>query len=114
MKISLFYSLVNLVIYVPVVYFSYRIIQNIEGNEDASSAMFFLRDSSRQTFRYGALMVASVLIGEILVFARFFYSDLMLALGYTLLTVASLGVLYFVRGVFLVTFTPTEAEEREM
>lgn len=114
MKIPLIYSLVNLVIFVPIVYFSYRIVENLEDNEDAASAMFFLRDNSRQTFRYAALMVASILIGEMLIFARFFYTDLMLVLGYTLLTITSLGVLYFVRGVFTVTVTPKEAEQRDM
>lgn len=113
MNVSLIYSLVNLVIYIPIVYFSYRIVKNISKNEDAASAMFFLRESSRKTFRYGALLVTSVLIGEVLVFARFFYGEIMSVLGYILLTVASIGVLYFVRGVFIVTVTPTEAEQRE-
>ena len=113
MNYPLIYSMVNFVIFVPVVYFSYRIVQNIREDTDAASAMFFLKNSSKKTFKYGALLVSFVLSGQTLVFSRFFFDDRVLILGYSILIVASIGVLYFVRGIFEVTLRPTEAEDRD-
>lgn len=113
MNYPLIYSMVNFVIFVPVVYFSYRIVQNIREDRDAASAMFFIKDRSKKTFRYGSILVSFVLAGQTLVFSRFFFDERVLIVGYSLLTVASTGVLYFVRGIFEVTLRPTEAEERD-
>ena len=114
MNYALIYSLVNFVILIPIVYFSYRIVKNLSKDGDAASAMFFLKTDSEKTFRHGAILVTTVGLGQILVFLSHSQAEVLEGLGYLLLTVATIGVLYFVRGVFEITVSPSETEERKL
>lgn len=111
MSIELFFGAVNLLIYILSIYFTYRIVQNLSENADVASAMFFLKEDARRIFRLTAIMVAFVLAGEILIYASHFYSYIYRAAGYSIVTVASLSVLHWVKILAEVTSNPSESEE---
>lgn len=105
---SLVFGAVNLLIYLPIIYYSYKAVEAFESEEDVASAMFFLKDDTPGVFRKVSLMVSTVLIGEVLIFASHYYSQLFRAVGYLSLTFASLAVLYFVKNMAQVTQAPSK------
>lgn len=110
-ELELLFGIVNLLIYIPAIYFTHRIVQHLSQDADVASAMFFLKDDARKTFRVAAILVAFVLAGEILIYGSHSHGATYLAVGYGLVTVASLGVLYWVKTLAKVTASPSETEE---
>jgi hypothetical protein len=111
-ELELLFGVVNLLIYIPAIYFTYRIVQHLSEDADVASAMFFLEeDDAGKTFRVTSIIVAFVLAGEILIYGSHSNGATYLAVGYGLVTVASLGVLYWVKTLAKVTASPSETEE---
>lgn len=110
-ELELLFGVVNLLIYIPAIYFTHRIVQHLSQDADVASAMFFLKDDAGKTFRVAAILVAFVLAGEILIYGSHSHGTIYLAVGYGLVTVASLGVLYWVKTLAKVTASPSKTEE---
>lgn len=106
---DLIFGVVNLIIYLPICYFSYRIGKNLSEEADVASAMFFLKEDTTKTFKYTSLLVSVVAAGELFLLFNHFHEGLK-PFGYFLLTVAALGVLYFARTLSNVTQPPSKNE----
>lgn len=110
--IEILFGAFNLLVYLPIIYFTRRIVQNLSEDADVASAMFFLKEDARRTFRISAILVAFVLAGEVMIFASHFYSEVYRSIGYSIVTVASLGVLYWVKVLAAVTAKPSKTTEK--
>lgn len=106
--IELLFGALNLLIYLPIIYFTYQIVQHLSEDADVASAMFFLKEDAGKTFKVSAVMVAFVLAGEVLIYGSHFHGELYRAAGYGAVTVASLGVLYWVKVLSEVTENPSK------
>lgn len=108
--IELLFGSLNLLIYLPIIYFTRQIVRHLSEDADVASAMFFLKEDAGKTFKVSALMVAFVLAGEVMIYASHFYGQFYRGLGYGVVTIASLGVLYWVRVLSGVTSNPSESK----
>lgn len=107
---ELIFGALNLLIYIPAVYYTYQIVQHLSEDADVASAMFFLEDDAKRIFRISAIMVAFVLAGEVMIYSSHFYGEIYRSLGYGLVTIASFGVLYWVKVLATVTANPSEGK----
>lgn len=110
-ELEILFGVVNLLIYLPAIYFTHRILQHLEEDGDVASAMFFIKKDAEKTFRISAILVALVLVGEVFIYGSHFRGDVYLGIGYALVTIASLGVLYWVKTLTSVTANPSETKE---
>lgn len=105
------FGAVNFAIFVGVVYFTYRAVRNLDRHPDVTSAMMFLKDEASNVFRNTALLVTVVALGEVLIFLSHFFGEVFRTLGYGVVTIASLTVLYFAMMMEDVTTPPSSEEE---
>lgn len=104
------FGTLNFVIFLGVIFYSYRAVKNLESHPDVTSAMMFLKDEASNVFRNTALLVTIVAIGEVLILFSHFQGDVFRTAGYGVVSVASLTVLYFAMMMTDVT-EPPESEE---
>lgn len=104
---ALVFGAVNFLIFLAVVYYSYRAVGNLDQHPDVTSAMMFLKNEASRVMRNTSLLVSTVALGEVLIFLSHYHGGQLRVAGYGVLTVASLGVLYFVKMMTEVTEPPS-------
>ncbi len=109
MVYSLVFGAVNFLIFVAVIFFTLKAVRNLEQDSDVASAMIFLKEDTSRVFRNTALLVGTVWAGEVLVFASHLYGHWLRGAGYSMITLASAGVLYFSWKMSEVTEAPSRS-----
>lgn len=111
MNVDIVFGLIGIVMFTGASYYAHRILENFENDSRVASSMFFLKDSSSDTFMTVSILVFTVLTGEILILAANYattYSSELIMAGRASLLVSMAAAVYFVKSVNSITKNPSQ------
>lgn len=107
---DIFFGALGIIMYSVASYYCYKVLKNFERDSQVAGSMFFLKDTSDQTFRTVSLLILTAVIGEFLILAGNYVSfgEIAVAAGRLSLIVTMFAAVYYFKMIADVTSQSSE------